>query len=195
MGAGRRAARVDAVRRFNRFYTRQIGVLQEGLLQSPFSLAEARVLYEVAHRDRPAAAELGKDLGLDAGYLSRILRGLRRRGLVDRRPSEADGRRSLLGLTRNGRAAFATLDERSRTEIGALLDPLPPRDQDRLVEAMRAIEELLGGAPRPPPPICCGRISRATWAGSFTATACCTRRSMAGTRRSRGWWRRSWPGS
>ena len=150
MGAGRRAARVDAVRRFNRFYTRQIGVLQEGLLQSPFSLAEARVLYEVAHRDRPAAAELGKDLGLDAGYLSRILRGLRRRGLVDRRPSEADGRRSLLGLTRNGRAAFATLDERSRTEIGALLDPLPPRDQDRLVEAMRAIEELLGGAPRPP---------------------------------------------
>ena len=150
MGAGRRAARVDAVRRFNRFYTRQIGVLQEGLLQSPFSLAEARVLYEVAHRDRPAAAELGKDLGLDAGYLSRILRGLRRRGLVDRRPSEADGRRSLLGLTRNGRAAFATLDERSRTEIGALLDPLPPRDQDRLVEAMRAIEDLLGGAPRPP---------------------------------------------
>ena len=144
------AGRVDAVRRFNRFYTRQIGVLQEGLLQSPFSLAEARVLYEVAHRDRPAAAELGKDLGLDAGYLSRILRGLRRRGLVDRRPSEADGRRSLLGLTRNGRAAFATLDERSRTEIGALLDPLPPRDQDRLVEAMRAIEELLGGAPRPP---------------------------------------------
>jgi DNA-binding MarR family transcriptional regulator/GNAT superfamily N-acetyltransferase len=141
---------VDAVRRFNRFYTRQIGVLQEGLLQSPFSLAEARVLYEVAHRDRPAAAELGKDLGLDAGYLSRILRGLRRRGLVDRRPSEADGRRSLLGLTRSGRAAFATLDERSRTEIGALLDPLPPRDQGRLVEAMRAIEELLGGAPRPP---------------------------------------------
>jgi DNA-binding MarR family transcriptional regulator/GNAT superfamily N-acetyltransferase len=108
------------------------------------------VLYEVAHRDRPAAAELGKDLGLDAGYLSRILRGLRRRGLVDRRPSTADGRRSLLGLTRGGRAAFATLDERSRREIGALLDPLPPRDQGRLVEAMRAIEELLGGVPRPP---------------------------------------------
>src|SRR6185436_6910065 len=122
----------------------------EGLLQSPFSLAEARVLYEVAHRDRPAAAELGKDLGLDAGYLSRILRGLRRRGLVDRRPSEADGRRSLLGLTRSGRAAFATLDERSRTEIGALLGPLAPRDQGRLVEAMRTIEDLLGSAPRPP---------------------------------------------
>src|SRR6266581_1165722 len=122
MGETGKAARVDAVRRFNRFYTRQIGVLQEGLLQSPFSLAEARVLYEVAHRDGPAAAELGRDLGLDPGYLSRILRGLRRRGLVDRHPSEADGRRSLLGLTRRGRAAFATLDERSRREVGAMLD-------------------------------------------------------------------------
>jgi DNA-binding MarR family transcriptional regulator/N-acetylglutamate synthase-like GNAT family acetyltransferase len=149
MGAGARAARVDAMRRFNRFYTRQIGVLQEGLLQSSFSLAEARVLYEVVHRDEPAAAELGRDLGLDAGYLSRILRGLRKRGLVDRRPSAADGRRSLLGATPRGRAAFATLDARSRHEIGAMLDRLPPRGQARLVEAMGTIEELLGGAPRP----------------------------------------------
>ena len=149
MGQAGREARVDAMRRFNRFYTRRIGVLQEGLLQSPFSLAEARVLYEVAHRDRPAAAELGQELGLDAGYLSRILRGLRKRGLVDRRPSEADGRRSLLGLTRSGRAAFATLDERSRAEIGAMLDRLAPRGQARLVDAMRTVEELLGDAPRP----------------------------------------------
>jgi DNA-binding MarR family transcriptional regulator/N-acetylglutamate synthase-like GNAT family acetyltransferase len=144
MGDPGRGGRVDAVRRFNRFYTRQIGVLDEGLLHSPFSLAEARVLYEVAHRDRPAAAELGRDLGLDAGYLSRILRGLRKRGLVDRRPSEADGRRSLLGLTRSGRAAFATLDQRSRREVGAMLDGLSPRGQARLVEAMDAIEDLLG---------------------------------------------------
>jgi DNA-binding MarR family transcriptional regulator/GNAT superfamily N-acetyltransferase len=142
------AARVDAMRRFNRFYTRKIGVLQEGLLRSPFSLAEARVLYEVAHRDRPRAAELGKELGLDAGYLSRILRGLRKRGLVDRRPSEADGRTSLLGLTRRGKAAFATLDERSRQEIGAMLTPLPSPGQSRLVEAMGTIERLLGGSPR-----------------------------------------------
>ena len=148
MGEAEREARVDAMRRFNRFYTRRIGVLREGLLQSPFSLAEARVLYEVAHRDRPAAAELGKELGLDAGYLSRILRGLRKRGLVGRRPSEADGRRSLLGLTRRGRAAFATLDERSRDEVGAMLDRLAPRAQARLVDAMRTIEELLG-APAP----------------------------------------------
>jgi len=149
MGGTGRDARVDAMRRFNRFYTRQIGVLQEGLLQSPFSLAEARVLYEVARRDRPAAAELGHDLGLDPGYLSRILRGLRRRGLVGRRPSPADGRRRLLGLTPSGRAAFETLDERSRREIGAMLDRLPPGGQARLVEAMGTIEELLGGAPRP----------------------------------------------
>jgi len=152
MGETGKAARVDAVRRFNRFYTRQIGVLQEGLLQSPFSLAEARVLYEVAHRDGPAAAELGRDLGLDPGYLSRILRGLRRRGLVDRRPSEADGRRSLLGLTRRGRAAFATLDERSRREVGAMLDALPPPGPGRLVEAMGTIERLLDGAPQPASP-------------------------------------------
>jgi len=148
MDEGGREARVEAVRRFNRFYTRRIGVLQEGLLQSPFSLAEARVLYEVAHRDRPTAAELGKELGLDAGYLSRILRGLRKRGLVDRRPSAADGRTKLLALTRRGKAAFATLDERSRREIGAMLAALPPRGQSRLGEAMGAIEELLGGARR-----------------------------------------------
>ena len=148
MGGAGREARVDAVRRFNRFYTRRIGVLQEGLLQSPFSLAEARVLYELTHRDAPAAAELGRDLGLDAGYLSRILRGLRRRGLVGRRPSASDGRRSLLGLTRRGRAAFATLDERSRLEVGAMLEALPPGGQGRLVESMGTIERLLGGAPR-----------------------------------------------
>ena len=148
MAEGGPAAPVDAVRRFNRFYTRRIGVLQEGLLQSPFSLAEARVLYELAHREAPAAAELGRDLGLDGGYLSRILRGLRRRGLVDRRPSASDGRQSLLGLTRRGRAAFATLDERSRREVGAMLDALPSGGPGRLVGAMGTIEQLLGGAPR-----------------------------------------------
>ncbi len=148
MAAGSLEARVEATRRFNRFYTRRIGVLQEGLLQSPFSLAEARVLYELAHRERPRATELGKELGLDEGYLSRILRGLRKRGLVDRRPSPADGRTNLLGLTRRGKAAFATLDERSRQEIGAMLAALPPRGQSRVVEAMGAIEALLGGARR-----------------------------------------------
>ena len=150
MAGGSLEGRVEATRRFNRFYTRRIGVLQEGLLRSPFSLAEARVLYELAHRERPRAAELGQELGLDAGYLSRILRGLR--GLVDRRPSPADGRTNLLGLTRRGKAAFATLDGRSRQEIGAMLAALPSRGQGRLVDAMAAIEELLGGARRPAVP-------------------------------------------
>jgi DNA-binding MarR family transcriptional regulator/N-acetylglutamate synthase-like GNAT family acetyltransferase len=142
------AARVDAVRRFNRFYTRRIGVLQEGLLRSPFSLTEARVLYELAHRDRPSASELVRELGLDTGYLSRILRGFRRRGLVDRRPSPDDGRQGLLSLTRRGRAAFAILDGRSRDEVGTMLGRLPASAQRRLIDAMGAIEDLLG-LPRP----------------------------------------------
>lgn len=98
--------RVAAVRRFSRFYTRQIGVLREGLLKSPFSLTEVRVLYELAHRDCPAATELGKDLGLDAGYLSRILRNFKNRGLIRKAPSETDGRQSLLSLTAKGRKVF-----------------------------------------------------------------------------------------
>src|SRR5262245_38280249 len=141
---------VDAVRRFNRFYTRQIGVLREGLLDSPFSLTEARVLYEIANREAPTAAALGKALGLDAGYLSRILRGFRRRGLVERRRSEADGRQGLLSLTGRGRTSFAGLDERSRREVRAMLDRLPAAGQRRLVESLGTAEELLGGKPPVP---------------------------------------------
>src|SRR5215210_4127501 len=113
--------RVGAVRRFNRFYTEQIGVLQEGYLESPFSLTEVRVLYELAHREKTTASELGKELGLDAGYLSRILRGFKKRGLIDKKPSEVDGRQSLLWLTEQGREAFAPLNARSNDEIGAML--------------------------------------------------------------------------
>src|ERR1700734_66384 len=112
--------RIAEVRRFNRFYTRQIGVLNEGLLRSPFSLAEACVLYELAHRDKPTAAGLRLELNLDAGYLSRILRGFERRGLVRKTRAAGDGRQSLLSLTGRGSAAFARLDARSHEEIRAM---------------------------------------------------------------------------
>ncbi len=138
---------VGAVRRFNRFWTRQIGVLQDGYLESPFSLTEVRVLYEFAHREETTASELSKELGLDAGYLSRILRGFEERGLIGKKSSEADGRRSILWLTEQGREAFGTLDTRSHDEVGAMLGGLSPAKQGRLVEAMRTIEGLLGDQP------------------------------------------------
>ena len=137
--------RIDAVRHFNRFYTRQIGVLLEGLLSSPFSLTEARVLYELAHRENPTATELGKEMGLDGGYLSRILRGFERRGLIAREASQADARQSLLSLTSLGRKTFLSLDTHSHDEVGAMLRNLPVPGQARLIEAMRVIENLLSG--------------------------------------------------
>jgi DNA-binding MarR family transcriptional regulator/GNAT superfamily N-acetyltransferase len=144
--------RIAAVRYFSRFYTRQIGVLQEGLLQSEFSLAEGRVLYELAHRDGLTASGLGKELGLDAGYLSRILRRFTERGLLTKETSAADGRQSLLKLTGAGRAAFAPLDRRSREEIGAMLRAMPEAAQVRLVGAMRSVEALLGDPAAPKAP-------------------------------------------
>ncbi|HEX8666518.1 MAG TPA: helix-turn-helix domain-containing GNAT family N-acetyltransferase [Beijerinckiaceae bacterium] len=134
---------VDAVRRFTRFYTRRIGVLHEGLLGSPFSLAEGRILYEIAQRDGVTATELGKDLGLDAGYLSRILRGFEDKGRIARRPSARDGRQSLLSLTPAGREAFAAIDVRSREEVAALLAALSDIDRRKLVAALRTVEDLI----------------------------------------------------
>jgi DNA-binding MarR family transcriptional regulator/N-acetylglutamate synthase-like GNAT family acetyltransferase len=141
------ARHVESVRCFNRFYTRQIGVLREGLLRSPYSLTEVRVLYEIAHRDEPTAAELSKDLGLDAGYLSRILRDLGKRGLVEKRPSKSDGRQSLLRLTKKGRKEFAALDVRQDEEVGAMLRSLHPHEHGRLIGAMQTIHGLLDPQP------------------------------------------------
>jgi DNA-binding MarR family transcriptional regulator/GNAT superfamily N-acetyltransferase len=138
---------VQAVRRFNRFYTRKIGVLREGHLDSPFSLTEVRVLYELAHRDRPPAAEVVRELGLDAGYLSRILRRFEARGLIARTPSRDDGRQSLLSLTERGRTTFDALDAQQCEEVKTLLQGLPPGGRERLVGAMRAVEQLLDGEP------------------------------------------------
>src|SRR5919112_4040200 len=141
--------RVRDVRRFNRFWTRRIGVLRDEYLESPFSLTEVRVLYELAQLEETTASELGEELGLDAGYLSRILRGFQKEYLIHRRPSEADGRRRLLRLTERGREAFAPLDARSRSEIGTILGGMSVAGQERLVGAMRTIEGLLGARPEP----------------------------------------------
>jgi DNA-binding MarR family transcriptional regulator/GNAT superfamily N-acetyltransferase len=135
--------RVAAVRSFNRFFTRQIGVLREGLLHSEFTLTEMRVLYELAHHgDQPAAA-LCRDLGLDRGYLSRILARFESAGLVSKVPSATDGRSKLLHLTARGRAVYEPLDRRSREEVGDMLSRFDEADQVRMLEAMQTIRELL----------------------------------------------------
>jgi DNA-binding MarR family transcriptional regulator/N-acetylglutamate synthase-like GNAT family acetyltransferase len=135
---------IDAVRRFNRFYTRKIGVLREGLYESPFSLAETRVLYELANRNEATAVELGKELGLDAGYLSRILRGFSRAGLIQKTASPSDGRQVLLSITPRGRKVFAPLNQRSRDEIADLIKDLSDTDRAALIDSLSAIETLLG---------------------------------------------------
>jgi DNA-binding MarR family transcriptional regulator/N-acetylglutamate synthase-like GNAT family acetyltransferase len=136
--------RIEAVRRFNRFYTKQIGVLHEGLLRSPFSLTEARVIYELAHHEKTTATELSIELGLDAGYLSRILLGFKKHGLIHKKRSKTDGRQTVLRLTDKGQDAFAMLNSRSRNEIGTMLGQLSPADENRLINAMHTIERLLG---------------------------------------------------
>jgi DNA-binding MarR family transcriptional regulator/GNAT superfamily N-acetyltransferase len=143
-------ARVQAVRSFNRFYTKQIGVLQQEWLGSPFPLPEARVLYEIAHHEQPTATDIAKELALDAGYLSRMLRSLERSGFVTRTRSDADGRRAHLSLTREGKTAFARLNRETEQDVAARLEKLSPGDQRQLVAAMQVIERLLGAEqPRP----------------------------------------------
>ena len=136
-------AQIDAVRRFNRYYTRRIGVLQEGLLDSPFSLAKARVLYELGTRAAPTAGEIGEELGLDAGYLSRIVQHFAAQGLLKRERSSADARRIALSLTAEGRKAFRMLDRRSNRVTAAMLAPLSGRQRDRLVAAIDVLQRML----------------------------------------------------
>jgi len=135
---------VADVRHFNRFYTRQIGVLQEGLLNSPFSLTEVRVLYELAHRSRPTASELSKDLGLDPGYLSRTLRSFEKQGLIRREASQSDARQSLLTLSPKGRKVFVPLEARSDEQVAEMLSKLTTAQRKQLTEAMHVIEAVLG---------------------------------------------------
>jgi len=151
MSAAALDRRIATVRRFNRFYTTKIGVLQQPWLHTPFSLTEARVLYELAHRDGATASWLAEELGLDPGYLSRILRGFLRQRLIARAPAPHDGRQSLISLTPEGREAFAPLDHASYSEVVALLAPLPDAEQERLVSAMRTVSSLLGDGPERSP--------------------------------------------
>jgi DNA-binding MarR family transcriptional regulator/GNAT superfamily N-acetyltransferase len=141
------ARRTEAVRAFNRFYTRRIGIVREGYLQSRFSLTEARVLYELAQTDSLTASKIGAALDLDAGYLSRMLRRFEQEGLLVRAPSEMDRRQNFLALTEAGRAAFTPLDQRSRQEIGAMLADLPEADQETVVTSMQSIARLLSDRP------------------------------------------------
>jgi DNA-binding MarR family transcriptional regulator/GNAT superfamily N-acetyltransferase len=137
-----------AVRGFNRFYTKQIGLLRKGYLESPFSLTEVRVLYELAHRKHPIATELAKELELDAGYLSRTLQSFEKRGLIARKPSRQDARQSYLSLTGKGRNAFAPLEAKTQRETAAMVSKLSEAEQNRLVDAMQTIERLLGAKPQ-----------------------------------------------
>lgn len=132
---------IAAVRHFDRFFTRHIGALREGLLHSPYSLTEALILFEVAQREQ-TATEIGRALGLDAGYLSRIITRFEQQGLVERRPVDTDGRQRTLALTATGRTAFADLDQRARDEAAEMLATLREEDQKRLLRAMQTIETL-----------------------------------------------------
>jgi DNA-binding MarR family transcriptional regulator/GNAT superfamily N-acetyltransferase len=135
---------VAAVRAFNRFYTRKLGVLAQHLLNSPFSLSEARVLYELAQRDDAAAKEIGIELGLDAGYLSRIVQNFDENGLITRKPLPSDRRQYRLSLTAKGRQAFAKLDRSSHDEVAAMLGQLGPAERGKIVSAMATIAHVLG---------------------------------------------------
>jgi DNA-binding MarR family transcriptional regulator/GNAT superfamily N-acetyltransferase len=139
---------VAAVREFNRYYTNVLGLLREGLLDTPYSLTEARVIFELARADQTEAGQLRRWLDIDAGYLSRILARFEADGIVSRSRSAADARRQVIGLTAAGRAAFATLDALSAGQIRGLLAGLPAGRRAGLVSAMAGIREVLGGAPR-----------------------------------------------
>jgi DNA-binding MarR family transcriptional regulator/N-acetylglutamate synthase-like GNAT family acetyltransferase len=154
--------RVNAVRAFNRFYTNVIGVLREGLLRTPYSLTEARVIFELGQREAAALADLRSALDIDAGYLSRILARFEVDGLITRERSNVDARRQVIQLTRVGRAACEMLDQRSAHEIGSLLSGVTESEQRRLVGAMTAIQEILEDSRRREPV-----VLRAPVAGDF----------------------------
>lgn len=144
------ADRIGAVRRFNRFYTRQIGLLRDGMVDTRFSLTEARVLYELGQAPESTATAIAAALGLDHGYLSRLLGGFAEAGLITRKPSPEDGRQTLLALSAKGRATFQKLDRGSHNLVGALLETMAEPRQQQMVEAMQTIERCLAPDAAPP---------------------------------------------
>lgn len=138
--------RVETVRRFNRFYTRQIGVLHEHLLDSDFSLTEVRILYELAHRPALTTSQLCRELGLDSGYLSRVVSGFEKKGLIAKARSPHDARATQLQMTAHGRATFSPLEDASRREVATMLSQLSEPEQQQLVDAMHQVESLLDGS-------------------------------------------------
>jgi len=158
---------IAAVRRFNRFYTKQIGVLRKTYLDSPYSLGEMRVLYELAHRDGLTASDIGRALDLDAGYLSRLLRNFQKRGLISRKTSTKDARQSHLSLTARGRKLFAPMEERSQRQAGSMIDKLDASQQAQIVAAMTAIETVLSNEAHPQPGAKPRYILREPLAGDF----------------------------
>jgi DNA-binding MarR family transcriptional regulator/GNAT superfamily N-acetyltransferase len=144
---------IEAARHFNRFYTQRIGVLDEGLLESPFSLTEVRVMYELAHQRGIGAVDLARQLGLDKGYLSRILKRFRAKNWLAHSVAAHDQRRHVLALTAAGRRAFAPLEKRSQRQVRAMLAPLAAVQRQRVLDAMRTIEHDLGPPSETPPPI------------------------------------------
>ena len=185
---------VNSIRAFNRFYTRKIGVLGE-MASSPFSLAEARVLYELANRRQPTATDIRKELGLDAGYVSRMLRDFQRRKFVTRERSKTDERQRFLSLTGKGRSAFAPLDARSNRDVAAMLERLSPAERQQLVDSMQTVPQTSGQHGEVKPPICCDRISRATWAGSSIAKPFFMPTNMGGMGHTRRWPLKLWRNS
>ena len=141
---------IAAIRSFSRFYTRKLGIIEPKLLDSPFTLQEARIIYEIAHRAVCTATDLTRDLGLDPGFLSRTLQALQRRQIITRKPSKDDGRVNEIALTAKGRTASAELERRSRAEVGALLASLDDSKRAAIVHAMTTIEQTLEGSAEKP---------------------------------------------
>ena len=179
------------MRRFNRFYTRQIGLLDEGLLNSPFSLTQVRTLYELAQGEQTTAVELCQNLGLDAGYLSRILAGFEKSGLIAKEDSPQDGRQTLLRLTKKGHKVFEPLNARSNEQVNGLIGKLAPAKQVDLIRAMGTIESVLSGGSERPASYLLRQHRPGDMGWVVHRHGCCTGRSTGTTSVSRRWWRES----